>query len=109
MFGYYSARTGVPAEQAVTTQARLTAFADREGYALANIFAEPSEEPSVALQALCQSAERREVGTVVVPDVSDLGTTRQIQRATRERLEYAGIRVLVLLGGDFRSVPPVAC
>jgi len=103
VFGYYSARTGIPTEQAMDTRARLTAFACREGYALADIFAEPSEEPSVALQALCQSAERREVAAVVVADMTDLGTTPRVQQVTRERLHGAGIQLLVLLGGAAAS------
>ena len=99
VFGYYSAHTSIPAEQTITNRAKLTAFASREGYALADIFAEPSKEPSVALQALVQSAERRQVAAVVVPELADLGTTRQVQQVTRARLEYAGIHLLVLLGG----------
>jgi hypothetical protein len=99
VLGYYSARTSIPAARTVDHRARLSAFADREGYALADIFAEPSEEPSVALQALCHSAEWRQVAAVVVAELSDLGTTRQIQQATRGRLASAGIHVLVLVGG----------
>jgi hypothetical protein len=101
VFGYYSARTSIPAQQTIDNRASVTEFADREGYALADIFAEPSKEPSVALQALCQSAERRQVTTVIVPEMTDLGTTPHVQRVTRDRLEYAGIHLLlILLGGE---------
>ncbi|HST80231.1 MAG TPA: hypothetical protein VLL08_00680 [Kineosporiaceae bacterium] len=99
IFGYYSARSGIPVERLMTERQRLEAFAHREGYAVANIFAEPSTEPSVALQALLESAARVPVAAVVVPEVSDLGTDEPTQLATRERLERAGIRLLVLVRG----------
>ncbi len=95
-FGYYSARVSIPAEETMNHRETLTAFAGREGYALADVFAEPSKEPSVALQALFQSAERRQVVAVIVPTVTDLGTTHHVQQVTRDRLEEAGIRVLIL-------------
>lgn len=99
VFGYYSARAGISAERVMNERARLTSFAEREGYALAEVFAEPAEQPSVALQALLDSAARRDVTAVVVPDMTDLGTDPVTQRVTRERLERAGIQLLVLVGG----------
>jgi hypothetical protein len=107
VFGYYSARTSIPAEQTIGHRARLADFADREGYALADLFAEPSKEPSVALQALFQSAERRQVAAVIVPDMTDLGTTRQVQQVTCDRLECAGIQLLILIEAE-ESTPPAA-
>jgi hypothetical protein len=96
VFGYHSARTSIPAQQTIDNRANLADFADREGYALADIFSEPSQEPSVALQALFQSAERRQVTAVIVPGMADLGTTPPVQQVTCDRLEYAGIHLLVL-------------
>lgn len=99
IFGYYSARPGVSTEQTMTMSARLTAFAIREGYALAGMFIEPSEQPAVALQAMIESAQRRQVEAVAIPALSDLGTDPITQRVTRERLEAVGLRVLVVVGG----------
>src|SRR5689334_20923790 len=91
IFGYYSARAGIATERLMAERQRMEAFAVREGYAVANIFAEPSTEPSVALQALLESAARVPVTAVMVSEITDLGTDELTQRATRKRLEHAGI------------------
>jgi hypothetical protein len=59
LFGYHSARGGLPPEQLLNARDSLTAFAPCEGYALAGMFVEPSEEPAVALQAMIESAQLR--------------------------------------------------
>jgi hypothetical protein len=99
IFAYCSAREGISDEQLRSERARLADFVTDEGYALGGIFVEPSEEPSVALQAMLDSAKRRDVRVVVVPAMTDLGIAAVVQRATRRRLDSAGIRVLVLVGG----------
>jgi hypothetical protein len=99
IFGYYSVRRGIPFEDTMTATTRVTAFASGEGFALAGMFVEPSEQPAVALQAMIESAHRRDVAAVVVPAMTDLGLDPVTRHATRERLEAAGIRLLVLPGG----------
>jgi hypothetical protein len=100
LMGYVSGRASVPTEHLMTMRAELTAFAAHEGYALADIFVEPCEQPATALQALIDSATRRHVRAVAVSALSDLGTHEITQHVTRERLEMAGLRVLVLVGGE---------
>jgi len=99
LFGYHSARAGLPTEHLVEVRNRLTVFASTEGYALAGIWADSAEQPATAMQAMLDSAERREIAAVAVPSLADLGTDELMQHATRERLERAGVRVLVLVGG----------
>jgi hypothetical protein len=99
LFGYHSARPAIPCEQLVDVRRKLTVFASTEGYALAGIFSEANEQPATALQAMLDSAERRHVEAVAISTLSDLGSDERMQRATRERLEGAGIRLLVLVGG----------
>jgi hypothetical protein len=99
MFGYYSARAGISHDHVVAVRKRLTDFAECEGFALAALFAETAEQPAVALQAMIDSAERRQVEAVAVPALSDLGPNELVQRVTRDRLQRVGIRVLVLVGG----------
>jgi hypothetical protein len=96
LFGYYSARSAVTHDHAVAVRRRLTDFAECEGFALAALFAETAEQPAVALQALIDSAGRRQVLAVAVSAPSDLGTHEITQHVTRERLETAGLRVLVV-------------
>jgi hypothetical protein len=99
IFGYFSARAGLSDEHLMEVRVKLTAFASDEGFALAGMFAEPAAEPATGLQALLDSAARRDVAAVAVPSITDLGPDPRVQLAARQRLEGAGIRVLVLVGG----------
>jgi len=99
IFGYHSARRALSDEHLMSVRTKLTTFASDEGYSLAGIFSEMADQPAAALETLVESAERRDVATVAVPSIADLGGDAEIQRATRKRLEEAGIRVLVLVGG----------
>ena len=99
LLGYYSERTGLPQAYLRHVRALLTSFAEDEGYCLAGMFGEQAERPATALQALLDSAGRRDVAAVAVPSVTDLGADEGIQQVTRQRLANAGVRVLVLVGG----------
>ncbi|HST86286.1 MAG TPA: hypothetical protein VLL08_31400 [Kineosporiaceae bacterium] len=99
LFGYHSARSGLPIEHLMDVRTKLTAFASAEGYALAGIFSEATEQPATALQALLESAERRHVEAVAVPSLEDLGANWGVQQLARKRLADAGVRLLVLVGG----------
>jgi hypothetical protein len=100
IFGHYSARRDLSAEHCLDVRARLTSFASVEGYALAGLFAEPSDEPATAMQSMINSALRRDVEAVAVSAITDLGRHGSTQRLSRRRLEDAGIRLLILVGGS---------
>ena len=98
MHGYASGRPDVPIETLMAMHADLTAYAEREGYTLAEIFIEPGDQPATALQAMIDSAHRRDVEAVAITEMTDLGTDPHIQQLACRRLQDAGLRLLIRCG-----------
>ena len=98
LYGYQTARAGTPAFEIDRGREALAAFAQREGFALGEIFVErDANHPSSALTALISAARRSGVAAVAVPTDEDLGRLPRVRRLMRTRLEReAGVQVLVV-------------
>jgi hypothetical protein len=98
LYGYQNVLATATPEDAEAGRRALTAFAIREGFALAQIFVESNHlEPGSALEALIDAVRRDQVEAVAVPRLTDLGRVKRIQRLVRERLQReAHVRILVI-------------
>lgn len=94
MVGYQRTQTGPESPDIVNGRRVLAAFAEREGYALSDIFEENDPtHPTAALHALMDVVQRLELRVVIVPNAWHLGRTAWTQQATRRQIERAGARV----------------
>ena len=100
LLGYQRIRITAPDEEIARARAALVTFSYREGFALAEIFAEADESrPYYALCALIDACRRIDVAAVVVPTLSDLGMNAVAQVELRQRLQReTGVPVLVVEG-----------
>jgi len=96
LLGYHSACRSLPDEHVRAVRVALTDWAAHNGYDLAGLFAELAQRPSVELQALIITAHRRDVRTVAVPALADLGPDERIQTATWGWLEEAGLHIVIV-------------
>ena len=86
----------------------LTRFADREGYALGELFVQTDAlAPGAALLAVADAARRREdVAAVVVPDMTHLGDTEERRTQMLAHLRrVTEVPVLTATSGPRRSFP----
>jgi hypothetical protein len=83
ILGYVRAGEGTGQRDRGDLTGTLTRFADREGYALGEVYIQTDAlAPGAAFLAITDAARRREdVAAVVVPDVTHLGDTEE-RRAT---------------------------
>lgn len=80
----------------VRAKDRLTEFAEREGFALGELFVEEETTAPAAFEALIEAASHDEVGAVVVPSMLHL-TALCAPTAMRNRFEHlTGARLLVV-------------
>jgi len=98
LLGYQTVHIDTSAYQVRTARRELAAFAQREGYALTDVFLESAEENSfAALTAVIESARNPEVAAIAVPTSTDLGPMPRAQQETRQRLEReSGVPVMVV-------------
>ena len=100
LLGYQQVRLGDRPDELVMGWRLLERFAVAEGFALTQVFVDRDlNRPLSALGVLIQTARRLEVSAVAVPSGRDLGSTPEVARELRSRLEReAGVRVLVVEG-----------
>jgi hypothetical protein len=97
LLGYQVSRLDSPADELVNGRRVLSAFADREGFALADVFVEHDvNRPLSAFAALIAAARAGGVEAVAVAAAADLGRIPRVRQLMRSRLEQeAGVRVLI--------------
>lgn len=100
LLGYQRIRITASDAEVARGRAALVSFSNREGYALAEIFAEADENrPYSALTAMIEACRRIEVAAVAVPSLGDLGLNAAAQVELRERLQReTGVPVLIVEG-----------
>ncbi len=89
VFGYAQVvltRAGLPRRD-ISTRKTLDDFAEREGFALAQVFIDAADAPRlVALESLIEAASFTVIVAVVVPDWVHLGRDPETQRRTQQRI-----------------------
>lgn len=77
----------------VGTRQVLGNFAEREGFALAQLFQESSRGPALAMEAMIEAARFSVVTAIIVPSLWHLGDDDLQQRNALKRLEGVGLPV----------------
>lgn len=98
LFGYQMARLDTTQDELLAGRAALVAFAQREGYALAEVYLESDlNRPTSALAALIAASRQRHVTAIAVPAATDLGRLKRVQELTKRRLEReTNVPVLII-------------
>lgn len=97
MLGYLSARLTTTEDEVQAARTTLRGFAEREGYALAEIFEERDvNAPTSALAALIGACQRQPVAVVAIPSLINLSPMPRVQSMTIGRIQdEGGVSVLV--------------
>jgi hypothetical protein len=100
LFGYLRMRITDRPGRAATAQRSLRAYAEREGFTLAQVYVEANENsPCAALTQLIDAVRRCDGAAVAVPDHDDLGIDATARQQLRLRLQReAGVPVIVVAG-----------
>jgi DNA invertase Pin-like site-specific DNA recombinase len=97
VFGYMNVTLHRGPDHAENDRRVMTAFAEREGFAMEEIFEDKdANSPLSALLALIEAANRSDATAVVVPRLADLGRLPRVRAELAKRLQReGGLRVLV--------------
>ncbi len=101
MLGYVKVTVYTGSKERAELARSLTEFADRERFALGELFVQSNMmRDGSALVALAEAATARSVTAICVPDITHLGDTEMLQRETRRWLENkTGLPVLAAVLG----------
>lgn len=96
IFGYMLVKVTAPTPTSLSDRRSIARFADREGFAVGQVFVEAWEAgPRVALDSLIEATVCNEVAAVVIPDWTHLGADPDTQQAVRLRVEInTGVPVI---------------
>ncbi|MDX3277303.1 hypothetical protein [Streptomyces scabiei] len=87
IYGYVRALPELPVHAVALLRQELTDFAEREGFALAEVFVEHRWLHTVAWDALVMSCNRHDVRNVVVPDFRHLHSLPVLSRVMQMVIE----------------------
>ena len=94
LYGYLSLRLGAPAEEVHVKRAALQAYADKEGYTLAQVF-EDIEGSTDALSTVIDLCREGRAG-VLLSSLTDLGKMPRVQALSLSRVQKTGTNVMVV-------------
>lgn len=96
VYGYQRVRITTPPEEVIRVRRRLTEFAARQGYVLADVFVDADESrPFAALSALIRAARRHDAAAVLVADPDHFAHNPTAQAVMRDRVQReTGARVI---------------
>ncbi|PZS26827.1 MAG: hypothetical protein DLM59_17505 [Pseudonocardiales bacterium] len=97
MLGYLQVRPGPTSELLDWLHSDLVTYAEREGFALADVFVERADSGRAALSGLVEALKHQEIGAVVVPALEHLSGFPGGRQALRLLIERdTGARVHVV-------------
>lgn len=95
LYGYLSLQLGTPVEDLHAKRAALHAYADDEGYTLAQVFEEVEGSTDALLTVIDLSRDGR--AGVLISSATDLGKIPRVQALTLNRIqEETGTKVLIM-------------
>jgi len=95
-FGYIRLPVGASEQSTQDLRSDLTDYAERQGYTLAEVFAEQEASGSSAFAALIDALKRSRTSIVVVPSLCHFAHLPGLRTAMRDLIEQeTGARVVV--------------
>lgn len=96
-YGYFRVRPWTSAHAIETRRQDMVEFAQREGLALAEVFAESPESGICAISAVIETLQKSKAQALIIPALHHLGHFPGTQTAMRELIERGtGVRLLVM-------------
>ena len=99
--GFLHVSSGVAVAEISAWRRALTDFANREGFALTDIYMEYAEAAMSGFASLVEAARRRRVNAVLIPAMNHFASLPSVQIVMKRLLEeQTGVQLVVI--SDFR-------